>query len=70
MKIGVRLIAGLIARRIVPFVAVNDAMQRGERMSLIQLVRAWICICPSRPRSRCSSGDRVVGGQSVLAPFE
>ena len=35
-KIGVRLIAGLIARRIVPWVAQNDAVQRGERISLIQ----------------------------------
>jgi phosphatidylserine decarboxylase len=35
-KIGVRLIAGLIARRIVPWVQENDAVQRGERISLIQ----------------------------------
>ena len=35
-KIGVRLIAGLIARRIVPWVAQNDAVRRGERISLIQ----------------------------------
>ena len=35
-KIGVRLIAGLIARRIVPWIAQNDLVQRGERISLIQ----------------------------------
>ena len=35
-KVGVRLIAGLIARRIVPWVRENDAIQRGERISLIQ----------------------------------
>ena len=35
-KIGVRLIAGLIARRIVPWVQQNDSVQRGERISLIQ----------------------------------
>ncbi|MGH7977566.1 MAG: phosphatidylserine decarboxylase, partial [Limisphaerales bacterium] len=34
-KIGVRLIAGLIARRIVPWISQNDAVQRGERISLI-----------------------------------
>ena len=35
-KIGVRLIAGLIARRIVPWVDQGDTVQRGERISLIQ----------------------------------
>lgn len=35
-KIGVRLIAGLIARRIVPWINQNDIVQRGERISLIQ----------------------------------
>ena len=35
-KIGLRLIAGVLARRIVPFVKAGDEMARGERISLIQ----------------------------------
>ena len=35
-KVGVKLIAGLIARRIVPWVGKNETIQRGERISLIQ----------------------------------
>src|SRR6266851_926073 len=35
-KVGVRLIAGVIARRIVPFVQQGEEVTRGERISLIQ----------------------------------
>ncbi|HOW66530.1 MAG TPA: phosphatidylserine decarboxylase, partial [Verrucomicrobiota bacterium] len=35
-KIGVRLIVGMIARRIVPWVNVGETVQRGERISIIQ----------------------------------
>ena len=35
-KVGVRLIAGAIARRIVPFVQPGDDVARGDRVSLIQ----------------------------------
>jgi len=44
----VRLIAGLIARRIVPWIAQNDTVQRGERISLIQFGPAWRFICRAR----------------------
>src|SRR5262249_53005055 len=35
-KIGVRLIAGVLARRIVPFVQQGDQLVRGDRIALIQ----------------------------------
>src|SRR5262249_18050171 len=35
-KLGLRLIAGLIARRIVPWVAAGETVTRSERISLIQ----------------------------------
>jgi phosphatidylserine decarboxylase len=35
-KIGVRLIAGVLARRIVPFVKAGEEVVRGQRISLIQ----------------------------------
>ena len=35
-RIALRLIAGLIARRIVPWVQVGDVVERSERISLIQ----------------------------------
>ena len=69
-KIGLRLIAGLIARRIVPFVAQNEPVQRGERISLIQFGSRVDVYLPKHARIRVRLGDRVVGGVSVLAAFE
>ena len=70
VKIGVRLIAGLIARRIVPFVAQNDPVQRGERISLIQFGSRVNVYLPKNVKIKVQLGDRVVGGLTVLAAFE
>ncbi len=69
-KVGVRLIAGLIARRIVPFIAQNDGVRRGERISLIQFGSRVDVYLPKSARIKVNLGDRVVGGESVLAAFE
>lgn len=67
LKVGVRLIAGLIARRIVPWVSQNDPVQRGERISLIQFGSRVEVYLPLEARVRVRVGDRVTGGQTVLA---
>jgi len=67
VKIGVRLIAGLIARRIVPWVAQNDIVQRGERISLIQFGSRVDVYLPRSAKIKVQLGDRVVGGESILA---
>jgi len=69
-KVGLRLIAGLIARRIVPFVAQNEPVQRGERISLIQFGSRVDVYLPKTAKIKVRLGDRVVGGVSVLAAFE
>jgi phosphatidylserine decarboxylase len=69
-KIGVRLIAGLIARRIVPWIAQNDAVQRGERISLIQFGSRVEVYLPRRAKIKVQLGDKVVGGETVIATFE
>ena len=66
-KIGVRLIAGLIARRIVPFIAQNDAVLRGERISLIQFGSRTDLYLPLSAKINIKMGDRVVGGETVMA---
>jgi phosphatidylserine decarboxylase len=70
VKVGLRLIAGLIARRIVPFVAQNDPVQRGERISLIQFGSRVDVYLPKSAKVKVQLGDRVVGGESVLAAFD
>ena len=69
-KIGVRLIAGLIARRIVPWLKENDIVQRGDRISLIQFGSRVEVYLPRRARIKVKLGDRVVGGQTVIATFD
>lgn len=66
-KIGVRLIAGLIARRIIPWVQVGETVARGERMSLIQFGSRVDVYLPLTATIKVKLGDRVVGGESVLA---
>jgi phosphatidylserine decarboxylase len=69
-KIGVRLIAGLIARRIVPWIFQNDAVQRGERISLIQFGSRVDVYLPKRAKIKVQLGDKVIGGQTVIASFD
>ena len=69
-KVGVRLIAGVIARRIVPFVAQGDEVVRGERISLIQFGSRADVYLPRNAKIQVKLDDRVVGGQTVLAVFE
>jgi phosphatidylserine decarboxylase len=66
-KVGVRLIAGLIARRIVPWVAQTDPVLRGERISLIQFGSRVDVYLPKSAKIKIQLGERVVGGQTVLA---
>jgi phosphatidylserine decarboxylase len=66
-KIGMRLIAGLIARRIVPFVTVGDTLQRGDRVSLIQFGSRCDLYLPLHYKIQVKLGDRIVGGETVMA---
>ncbi len=69
-KIAIRLIAGVLARRIVPFVAEGDAVARGERISLIQFGSRTDIYLPRNAKISVKLGDRVVGGETVIAAFD
>ncbi len=69
-KVGVRLIAGVIARRIVPFIQQGEEVKRGDRMSLIQFGSRVDVYLPARAKIKVQLGDRVVGGETILAEFE
>jgi phosphatidylserine decarboxylase len=66
-KIGVRLIAGVIARRIVPFVQQGEEVSRGERISLIQFGSRSDVYLPVTAKISVKLGDHVVGGETILA---
>src|SRR5262245_3050679 len=70
IRIGLRLIAGVLARRIVPWVEAGDEVSRGERISLIQFGSRCDVYLPSSAQIKIKLGDKVVGGETVLAVFE
>ncbi len=67
LKVTVRQIAGVAARRIVFFKKKNDRLDRGERFGLIQFGSRVEVLFPSEVKLRVSLGDRVKGGESVIA---
>ena len=69
-KLGVRLIAGLIARRIIVWAAAGEAMTQGERISLVQFGSRGDVYLPLDAKIQCKLGDKVVGGETVLATWD
>jgi phosphatidylserine decarboxylase len=69
-RIGVRLIAGLIARRIVPWVGMGDDIKRGERISLIQFGSRVDVYLPRHAEIKVARGEKVVGGETIVAAFK
>lgn len=69
-KFALRLISGLIARRIVPWIAQNDPVQRGERIGLIQFGSRVEIFLPMRAQIKVPLGQKVVGGETVLASLD
>lgn len=69
-KIGVRLIAGLIARRIVTWCEPGETVERGERISLIQFGSRCDVYLPLTARIHVQLGAKVKGGETVLASYE
>ena len=66
-KVGLRLIAGVLARRIIPFVQPGDDVPRGERISLIQFGSRCDLYIPLTYKIKVQMGQMVVGGESIVA---
>ena len=60
---------GVIARRIVPFVKLGDEVAKGERISLIQFGSRADIYLPKQAEIKVKVGDRVVGGETILATY-
>jgi phosphatidylserine decarboxylase len=69
-KVGVRLVAGVLARRIVPWAAAGEEVARGDRISLIQFGSRVEVYLPLTAKIKIKLGDRVVGGETVVAVFD
>jgi len=68
-KIGLRLIAGLIARRINVWATAGEAVNRSERISLIQFGSRCDLYFPLTAKLHIKLGDRVKGGETIVASF-
>ncbi|MEY4952253.1 MAG: hypothetical protein RL299_677 [Pseudomonadota bacterium] len=65
--IGFTQIAGLIARRIVPFVKPGDMVAAGQRVGLIRFGSRVDVYLPAGTDSKVLIGQRVIAGETVLA---
>jgi phosphatidylserine decarboxylase len=68
--ISLKLIAGLLARRIVFVPKEGDTLRRGERVGLIKFGSRCDLILPGDAHIRVERGQRVKGGESILADVE
>lgn len=68
--VAIKLITGLIARRIIPWVQEGDTVAKGERVSLIQFGSRVDIYLPLQSKVAVALGDRVVGGETVVARLE
>ena len=66
-RIGVVQIAGLLARRIVPFVREGDAIGAGERIGMIRFGSRVDVYLPEGVRPLIAEGQTAVAGETVIA---
>jgi phosphatidylserine decarboxylase len=66
-RIGVVQIAGLIARRIVPFVAEGQGVTAGERIGMIRFGSRVDVYLPEGTRLHVAQGQTALAGETVIA---
>ena len=67
LRIGFTQIAGLVARRIIPFVKAGDTVEAGERIGLIRFGSRVDVYLPAGTEPLVLKGQKVVAGETVLA---
>lgn len=67
MRIGFTQIAGLVARRIVPFVKPGDIVATGQRIGLIRFGSRVDVYLPAGTAPKVALGQRIVAGETILA---
>jgi phosphatidylserine decarboxylase len=67
LRIGFTQIAGLVARRIVPFVKPGDVIAPGQRVGLIRFGSRVDVYLPAGTSPQVLLGQRTIAGETVLA---
>jgi phosphatidylserine decarboxylase len=65
-RVGVRQIAGVLARRIVCRVRQGDKLEAGERYGLIRFGSRTDLVVPRETEIQVKVGDRVRGGETIM----
>ncbi len=66
-RVGFTQIAGLVARRIVPFIKPGDTVAAGQRVGLIRFGSRVDVYLPAGTDPKVLLGQRVIAGETVLA---
>ncbi len=69
-SVGFTQIAGLVARRIVSYVAVGDCVKAGQRIGMIRFGSRVNCEIPPGFVLKIRRGERVTAGATILAQRE
>ena len=67
VRVGVRQLAGLIARRVVSYVGEGESHRRGDLLGVIKLGSRVDLFVPESSGVRVRVGDRVRNGETVMA---
>ena len=66
LRITVTQIAGILARRIVSWVTLNDTLRQGELYGMIRFGSCLEIVMPEHVQVLVEKGDKVIGGKTVL----
>lgn len=67
LMIGFTQIAGLVARRIVPFVKPGDTVAKGQRVGLIRFGSRVDVYLPAGTQPKILMGQKIIAGETILA---
>ncbi len=66
-NIEVTQIAGVLVRRIVPYIKQGDMVTQGEKIGMIRLGSRVDVTIPEDMRAVCRPGDNVIAGKTIIA---
>ena len=66
VRISVKQIAGILARRIVSFVTLDDDLKQGELYGMIKFGSCLEVVMPKKVEIMAEKGQKVAGGQTIL----
>lgn len=66
LRVTVTQIAGILARRIVSWVTLDDVLEKGERYGLIRFGSCTEIVMPKNVEVTVQKGDKVIGGETII----